>query len=275
VNRIVIRHHPWKLRTKSFELQQHTQKEQRRTSTTSKMPSADTEIFRGYENEYYEIVNKMKRQLLEVKSQAGDAKRRTLQTLDKNNETAEKLIKDMTYEANNIAAYDVSEKLKQRIKNMQRDLDQTKTEIRKNKEAKAVSERDSLLGSSRQQDEFAATDSDHKQRLIQSTNRLDRSTDSIHRSLAMIEEAEQIGIGTSVDLKNQGEQLRRTRDRIDDANQELTTGGKIIGRMSRRQITNRIILVLIIIGLLAIIGIILYFIIKPIVNKYKKKPAPK
>jgi flagellar basal body-associated protein FliL len=57
-------------------------------------------------------------------------------------------------------------------------------------------------------------------------------------------------------------------------NSDVQRGGRLIGNMTRRQLTNRLILALIVLALLAVIGVILYFVIKAIVDKYKPAPEP-
>jgi flagellar basal body-associated protein FliL len=57
-------------------------------------------------------------------------------------------------------------------------------------------------------------------------------------------------------------------------NSELKRGSRLIGNMTRRQLTNRLIIVLIVLALLAVIGVILYFVIKALIDKYGPTPAP-
>lgn len=57
-------------------------------------------------------------------------------------------------------------------------------------------------------------------------------------------------------------------------NSDIRRGSKLIGNMTRRQLTNRLILLCVILALLAVIGVILYFVIKALVDKYGPTPAP-
>jgi vesicle transport through interaction with t-SNAREs protein 1 len=235
--------------------------------------SAENELFRGYETDYIELSNQMKRQLVQIKNQTGEQRKRTYQQIHKDIENAERLIKNMEYEANSIVAREVRERLLQKMKNIKNDVANLRSELSQYGGGGMASERDHLLGGKSGKDEFQIANEDYRSRLISSSRALERTNDSLARSQQLMEETEQIGIEVASDVRRQGEQLRSTRDRLQDANQQLSLSSRIIGRMSRRQITNRIILILIILIMLAVIGVILYFIIKPLIPK-PTPPAP-
>lgn len=177
----------------------------------------------------------------------------------------------MEYETNSVVAREVKERLLQKVKNIKNDVAGLRSELSQYGGGGMASERDHLLGGAKNgKDEFQVANENYRNRLISSSRALERTNDSLARSQQLMEETEQIGIEVASDVKSQGEQLRSTRDRLQDANQQLSLSSRIIGRMSRRQITNRIILILVILIMLAVIGVILYFIIKSLIPK----PAP-
>ena len=95
-------------------------------------------------------------------------------------------------------------------------------------------------------------------RMLEGTN---ETTDSIIRITSEIEEQ---AIDTAENLRGQGERIRSTRNKVHDLDGDLRNAGSILGRMTRRQIVQKIVLVLVILLLLVIIGVILYFVLKPI-----------
>ena len=205
-----------------------------------------------------------------------EARKRTLQQLSKNLERADSLLRDMEQEVASIAKRDIRDKLNTRLKTVSGDIAKTRSEFeaQKNRGPNSGSERDSLLGSGgAKKDEFQIAEDDYRSRLAQSTRSVERTSDSLQRSMQILDETEQMGVQTAEDVKRQGEQLRRTRDRLHDANEELTVGSRIIGRLSRRQITNRIIIILIILLMLVVIGILVFFIVRPFVKKKKDRKS--
>lgn len=198
----------------------------------------------------------------------------------KNLEKANSLLRDMEQEVSSTAKSSVRSKLSTRLETVRKDVEKVRLEFEEHKNrdrSGASSERDSLLGVSGgggkkggdKKSEFEIAEEDYRGRLAQSTRSVERTSDSLQRSMQILDETEQMGIGTADDLKRQGEQLRRTRDRLHDANAELTTGSRIIGGMSRRQITTRIVVILIILLMLIIIGILVFFIVRPFIKKKK------
>jgi len=92
--------------------------------------------------------------------------------------------------------------------------------------------------------------------------------DNAHR-IAL--ETENIGTETLNNLGGQRKQLEKTRDYLDEIDQNLSFSQKILNAMNRRIITNKLILVLIILVLLASIGLIVYFKwVGPLISKIKK-----
>jgi len=83
----------------------------------------------------------------------------------------------------------------------------------------------------------------------------------------MLQEIEDQSIQTSGLLRGQRDQIIDQGTRLNQINDNTDRAGKIVGRMSRRQITNRIILILVIlallIGIALMIGFTLWFIFRP------------
>ncbi|XP_063039570.1 vesicle transport through interaction with t-SNAREs homolog 1B [Engraulis encrasicolus] len=94
--------------------------------------------------------------------------------------------------------------------------------------------------------------------LIQGTSSLNNATASIERSQRMAAETDQIGNEIIEELGEQRDQLDRTRDRLVHTGENLSRSRKILRSMSRRIVTNKLLLSVIIIMELGILGAVVY-----------------
>ncbi|XP_052468781.1 vesicle transport through interaction with t-SNAREs homolog 1B-like [Carassius gibelio] len=94
--------------------------------------------------------------------------------------------------------------------------------------------------------------------LIQGTESLNNASKSIERSHRIAAETDQIGTDIIEELGEQRDQLDRTRDRLVHTGENLSRSRKILRAMSRRLITNKLLLSVIIIMELAILAGVVY-----------------
>ncbi|KAH6937133.1 hypothetical protein HPB50_025754 [Hyalomma asiaticum] len=88
---------------------------------------------------------------------------------------------------------------------------------------------------------------------------LDRTTDSLARTFQVAAETDQIGTAVAEELRTQRESLVRTKERLEETDQNLTTTRKILRTMYRRVMTNKMILIVIIIIEICILGALIYW----------------
>ncbi|XP_077394681.1 vesicle transport through interaction with t-SNAREs homolog 1B [Festucalex cinctus] len=94
--------------------------------------------------------------------------------------------------------------------------------------------------------------------LLQGTESLNNASQSIERSQRLAAETEHIGTDIIEELGGQREQLDRTRDRLVNTGENLSRSRKILRSMSRRLMTNKLLLAVIILMELAILGAVVY-----------------
>ncbi|XP_028677064.1 vesicle transport through interaction with t-SNAREs homolog 1B [Erpetoichthys calabaricus] len=94
--------------------------------------------------------------------------------------------------------------------------------------------------------------------LLQGTDSLNRATESIERSHRIAAETDQVGTDIIEELGEQKEQLYRTKDRLVNTGENLSRSRKILRSMSRRIMTNKLLLSFIIIMELGILGAVVY-----------------
>ncbi|XP_066550073.1 vesicle transport through interaction with t-SNAREs homolog 1B [Amia ocellicauda] len=94
--------------------------------------------------------------------------------------------------------------------------------------------------------------------LLQGTESLNRASQSIERSQRIAAETDHIGTDIIEELGEQREQLDRTRDRLVHTGENLSRSRRILRSMSRRLMTNKLLLSVIIIMEIAILGAVVY-----------------
>ncbi|XP_029826372.1 vesicle transport through interaction with t-SNAREs homolog 1B-like [Ixodes scapularis] len=98
-----------------------------------------------------------------------------------------------------------------------------------------------------------------RSRLLQMNETLGRTTDALVRTFQVAAETDQVGVAVAEELRMQRESQVRTKERLEETDQKLTTSRKIQRTMYRRVITNKLILILIIIMEIIIFGGIVYW----------------
>uniref|UniRef100_W5NA16 Vesicle transport through interaction with t-SNAREs 1B n=1 Tax=Lepisosteus oculatus TaxID=7918 RepID=W5NA16_LEPOC len=94
--------------------------------------------------------------------------------------------------------------------------------------------------------------------LLQGTESLNRATQSLERSHGIAAETDQVGTDIIEELGEQRDQLDRTRDRLVHTGENLSRSQKILRSMSRRLMTNKLLLSVIILMELGILGAVVY-----------------
>eukprot|EP01098_Paradermamoeba_levis_P012551 TRINITY_DN5518_c0_g1_i4.p1 TRINITY_DN5518_c0_g1~~TRINITY_DN5518_c0_g1_i4.p1 ORF type:complete len:139 (-),score=38.01 TRINITY_DN5518_c0_g1_i4:107-523(-) len=108
-------------------------------------------------------------------------------------------------------------------------------------------------------DDIEVAASDQRTRLMNTDKKIDRTTGRIrdaHQTAAQIEAQ---GVSVLGELATQNESLLRTRDKTYEIEDNMKQSKRIMMDMTKTLITNKLILVGIIILLLGCIGLIIYF----------------
>jgi len=101
-------------------------------------------------------------------------------------------------------------------------------------------------------------DTEHRRILLDGNAALERSAQSVARSQAVAAESEQIGTEVISELGEQRDRLLRAKRRLSQTDEELDKTRKILNVMRLKVLTNKIVLIFIILLELVILGIIIY-----------------
>ncbi|VDM96171.1 unnamed protein product [Thelazia callipaeda] len=140
-----------------------------------------------------------------------------------------------------------------RVRSYQSDKKQLDAELDKTiQRLKENADRDELLT---YDNEISLNQQDH---LIESTERLERTSRRLQDTYRMVIETEQIGAEVLDDLNSQRETITRARERMRQTDTDLNKSHKILSLMIRRIIQNRLLLLVIAILLLCLSLFIIY-----------------
>lgn len=219
--------------------------------------------FEEYEQEFSDLLQQIQQDIVSLADLSGEKRKTCAVKIENNLDAAEQNLRSMEMES--MSARD---RLKPRVDKYKKDLSNARKEFRQAKSAASnaatkKTRQELLEEGTASNDDYAAAEGDHRQRLLDGTRRLEQSSEHIQRSLQISHETEQIGNQILGDLYDQRQTIERTRQGLRDANSNVKGSRKLLSIMGRRDVINKIILVIIILGLLAIIGIIVFFIVRP------------
>jgi CHASE3 domain sensor protein len=102
--------------------------------------------------------------------------------------------------------------------------------------------------------------SDRNARIAMESRRLlATGSESLERSMRIVNDIENQGTDILSSLGEQRDQIRNTREKLNDVDGDLRTSRNILSRMEWREIYNKVILVVIILILIVFIIVFLYF----------------
>ncbi|ELR24749.1 vesicle soluble NSF attachment protein receptor VTI2, putative [Acanthamoeba castellanii str. Neff] len=118
--------------------------------------------------------------------------------------------------------------------------------------------RDYLNEAQDDDDDLEAIATGQRARLLRDQAVLDESSDRLARAQRLAQQNEEIGVAILDELGDQRETLKRAYDKVFDVNDNLSSARKVLMGMSRRAVTNKIILLLIMVALVGGIAAVVY-----------------
>ncbi|CAK1550347.1 unnamed protein product [Leptosia nina] len=108
-------------------------------------------------------------------------------------------------------------------------------------------------------EDWSAVNEQH-QKLLDNTERLERTGKNLHEGYRMVLETEQIGAAVLQDLHHQRETIQRSRGRLRETDAELNRSTRLVKNMMMRALQDRLVvgLVLVLIIAFGILGVYFY-----------------
>ncbi|KAM4625016.1 vesicle transport through interaction with t-SNAREs homolog 1B [Polymixia lowei] len=221
------------------------------------MSSEEFEKLHEIYNSLYEELKLMPDRVLKCH---GEEKRRLLRTFDERQGEAEEVLQGMEQELRT-APSSFRNTMSTKLRLYRRDLGKLQREIKSfdlglGSSARPVEGGHHGIYSS--QNQHSTHMQSQRSLLLQGTESLNNATQSIERSQRIATETDQIGTDIIEELGEQREQLDRTRNRLVNTGENLSRSRKVLRAMSRRLMTNKLLLAVIIVMELAILGAVIY-----------------
>eukprot|EP01025_Chloroclados_australasicus_P058567 TRINITY_DN736_c0_g1_i2.p2 TRINITY_DN736_c0_g1~~TRINITY_DN736_c0_g1_i2.p2 ORF type:complete len:225 (-),score=27.07 TRINITY_DN736_c0_g1_i2:575-1249(-) len=211
-------------------------------------------LFKQYENEYNTLSADVASGIKQVDALGGDMRVQKLYEVEAKLRQAEGAFKKLQSEMRSLSPT-LSAQVQARVRNYQLDVKKLKTDLLNVKQStpqgdatRAAMGLDGVSESSKQ-----------RQRMLDSTQQLNKTGDRIKQGQAMLNEAEETGVGILQDLHGQRERLIHARDTLHGTDDNISRARKILSNMSRRIFTQKAIMIMIILILVAVIIIVVYF----------------
>lgn len=211
-----------------------------------------SELFENYEFDFNNVLGKIRKIVSQLGNYSGEQRKANVRAAQKEVEEADDLLQEMDMESKDAPpAYRT--KLQNKMTRYKADLDKLKREMG------ASGDRSQLLGGG---GDMQSYEDNQRGRIVDTTDRLHQTSDRLANTQRIAAESEAIGHNIMSDLGQQRETIERTRYKVRDVDQNLGRSRKILKSMTRRIMTNKMIMVSIIFILLGILGLTVYLKLK-------------
>ncbi|KAL5009218.1 hypothetical protein ScPMuIL_014799 [Solemya velum] len=206
-----------------------------------------SEKFESLEDDLNTILDTLKTKVeRQIPNYGGEERKSAVRQAKRNVEEANLILQEMEEQAK-LAPIAFRTQMLGKIRNFRRDLDHLSRLA--NKDSGGQSGSSDNYGFDRGE----RSASSQRSKLMQGTQSLNRATESIARSHQIAAETDQIGVEIIDELGQQRESLVRTKERLEGTDSNLAKSRKILKTMAIRAISNKMILIVIILIELAIL----------------------
>ncbi|CAA3008856.1 vesicle transport v-SNARE 13-like isoform X1 [Olea europaea var. sylvestris] len=216
-----------------------------------------SEVFEGYERQYCELSANLSKKLTSASLLDGEQKKQKISEVKTGVDNAEALIRKMDVEARGLQP-NVKAVLLAKLREYKTDLNNVKNEIKRIASASLnQAARDDLLEAGMA--DTLTVSANQRDRLLVSTERLNKSSDRILESRKVMLETEDLGVSLLQDLHQQRQSLSHANNTLHGVDDNVSRSKRIINSMSRRMNRNKWIIGAVITVLVIVIIVILYF----------------
>ncbi|MED6131575.1 Vesicle transport v-SNARE 13 [Stylosanthes scabra] len=214
-------------------------------------------VFEGYERHYCELSANLSKNCTVAASLDGEQKKQKVSEVKTGIDEAEALIRKMDLEARSLQP-SIKAGLLAKLREYKSDLNNIKSEVKKIVTGDLnPSARDELLESGMVYTVTASAD--QRERLMTSTERLNKSGDRIKESRRTMLETEDLGVSILQDLHSQRQSLLHADNTLHGVDDNVSKSKKILSNISRRMNRNKWIITTIVVVLVLVIASIVYF----------------
>ncbi|XP_065063073.1 vesicle transport through interaction with t-SNAREs homolog 1A-like [Rhopilema esculentum] len=216
------------------------------------------DLFGDYEKQFSILSADITAKIGKVPNLSGAQKKDVVSEIEQKLEEAQELLEQMDLEVRAMGSENKA-KYGGRLKSYKDEVSRMEMDLRKAKIAFSDQEaaRAELLAG-----DDGTHSEDQRSRLLENSEKMERSSRRLDDGLRMCIETEDIGNDILQNLERDRETITRTRDRLRTTDSNIGKSSRILSGMMRRIIQNRIILALVCLTILAVIGLVIYSVAK-------------
>ncbi|KAL3875797.1 hypothetical protein ACJMK2_033713 [Sinanodonta woodiana] len=210
-------------------------------------------IIESYEQQYSNLTAEITVLIGKIGNSQGGEKQIHVRQVEKFFDEVSELLEQMELEVKELPAKD-RQKYKTRLSSYKIELSKLQGDMKRAK--LGLSNRDELLGDDMNDSE------DQRARLLDNTEKLERSSRKLEHGYRVVLETEQIGAQVLEDLSVQRQTIERSRNRLDEMNTTLGRSSRVLSGMMKRLIQNKILLLVLGVVILVVIVLAIYFTVR-------------
>lgn len=210
-----------------------------------------------FENQFGLLSAEITYKINQVPNLSGAEKKNLCNLTEKQIDEAKELLEQMELEVHSMSQSD-KQKHTTRVKSFKTELGRLEKDLRKAK----LNFRDEAI----REELFSLDDprnsEDQRTRLLDNTEKLERTSRKLEAGYRMAIESEQMGQDIMDNLHRDREKIQRSRDRLKETDAYLGQSSRVLSAMMRRIIQNRFLLFIIGFILLSVIVVTFYFVFR-------------
>ncbi|CAI9109751.1 OLC1v1009629C1 [Oldenlandia corymbosa var. corymbosa] len=216
-----------------------------------------SEAFERYERQYCELSSNLLKKCTSASLLDGERRKQSVSEIKAGVDDAESMIRKMDLEARSLPP-NVKAVLLAKLREYKSDLNNVKNQVKRISSTNLnLAARDDLLESGMA--DTLTVSADQRERLLFSTEKLDKSSQRIRESRKTMIETEDLGVSLLDELHKQRQSLLHAHDTLHGVDDNLSRSKKILTNISRRMSRNKYIIGSIVTVLVLAIILILYF----------------
>ncbi|XP_063985083.1 vesicle transport through interaction with t-SNAREs homolog 1A [Diachasmimorpha longicaudata] len=207
----------------------------------------------NYEQQYAVLTADVTAKISRISALTGGDKRVFSQDVDRQLEEAQELLEQMELEVRGTSGSQ-RERLKSRVESHRAELNRLSQEFQLAKKPK-----EDVTDVSLDDNWDGGVTEDQRKRLLDTSERIDRTGRTLQNGYRLVLETEEIGSQVLKDLHDQRETIQRSRGRLRETDAELGRGSRLLSSMIFRSIQQRLILVAVAVILVIVGCIVIYY----------------
>ncbi|KAG7189017.1 hypothetical protein KM043_008610 [Ampulex compressa] len=207
----------------------------------------------NYEQQYAVLTADITAKIGRIWVLNGNEKRAFIQDVDRQIEEAQELLEQMELEVRGMNGV-ARDRLRGRVESHRAELKRLTQEFQSAKKPK-----DDSIDIAIDESWDNNVTEDQRKRLLDASERIDRSGRTLQNGYRMVLETEEIGTQVLKDLHDQRETIQRSRGRLRETDADLGRGSRLLSGMIMRSLQQRIILAVVALALVIVACFVVYY----------------